>query len=155
MAGEHLKKNSARNTERGGQPTGKMTSSAIVLITAVAKACRIVCVSWSGYRSKLIVIGRSRIPVPDYRGKRTPAGFPVKETTQKLRLIFFPPCSGPVMLPGCTPQQKSLKSVRIYLKEGRAKLEIALAKGKNLYDKRQDQKLRDAKREMEKALKLR
>ncbi|MCR5794787.1 MAG: SsrA-binding protein SmpB [Solobacterium sp.] len=49
----------------------------------------------------------------------------------------------------------TLVPVRIYLKEGRAKLEIALAKGKNLYDKRQDQKLRDAKREMEKALKLR
>ena len=49
----------------------------------------------------------------------------------------------------------TLVPVRIYLKEGRAKLEIALAKGKNLYDKRQDQKLRDARREMEKALKLR
>ena len=31
---------------------------------------------------------------------------------------------------------------------------LALAKGKNLYDKRQNQKLRDAKREMEKALKF-
>ena len=39
--------------------------------------------------------------------------------------------------------------VRMYLKNGRAKLEIALAKGKNLYDKRQSDKIRDAKREME------
>jgi SsrA-binding protein len=42
----------------------------------------------------------------------------------------------------------------MYLKNGKAKLEIALAKGKNLIDKREDAKLRDAKREMEKALKL-
>ena len=45
--------------------------------------------------------------------------------------------------------------VRMYLKQGRAKLEIALAKGKNLYDKRQSQKERDAKREMDRALKYR
>ena len=43
--------------------------------------------------------------------------------------------------------------VRMYLKNGRAKLEIALAKGKNLYDKRQSDKARDAKREIEKAMK--
>ncbi|MDO4413442.1 MAG: SsrA-binding protein SmpB [Erysipelotrichaceae bacterium] len=49
----------------------------------------------------------------------------------------------------------TLVPVRMYLKNGRAKLEIALAKGKNLVDKRETQKLRDAKREMEKALKLR
>ena len=48
----------------------------------------------------------------------------------------------------------TLVPVRMYLKNGRAKLEIALAKGKNLYDKRQSEKLRDAKREMEKALKF-
>lgn len=45
--------------------------------------------------------------------------------------------------------------VKLVLKDGRAKLEIALAKGKALYDKREDAKLKDAKREMEKALKLR
>ncbi|MEF9968004.1 MAG: SsrA-binding protein SmpB [Longicatena sp.] len=44
---------------------------------------------------------------------------------------------------------------KMYLKNGRAKLEIALAKGKALYDKRQDDKLKTAKREMEKATKLR
>ena len=48
----------------------------------------------------------------------------------------------------------TLVPVRMNLKNGRAKMEIALAKGKNLYDKRQNQKLRDAKREMEKALKF-
>lgn len=49
----------------------------------------------------------------------------------------------------------TLVPLRIYLSHGRAKMEIALAKGKNLYDKRESDKLRTAKREMEKALKLR
>ena len=44
---------------------------------------------------------------------------------------------------------------KMYLKNGRAKLEIALAKGKDLYDKRQDDNIKTAKREMERALKLR
>ena len=48
----------------------------------------------------------------------------------------------------------TLVPLKIYLKGGKAKMEIALAKGKNLYDKRETQKLRDAKRAMEKALKL-
>lgn len=43
--------------------------------------------------------------------------------------------------------------VRLYLKNGRAKMEIALAKGKALYDKRQVSKERDIKREIEKAMK--
>jgi SsrA-binding protein len=39
--------------------------------------------------------------------------------------------------------------LRIYMKEGRAKAEIAVAKGKKLYDKRADLAKRDAQREME------
>lgn len=39
--------------------------------------------------------------------------------------------------------------VKIYLKEGRAKLEIALAKGKKLYDKRHDIARRDQEREVQ------
>jgi len=49
----------------------------------------------------------------------------------------------------------TLIPTRMYLKDGRAKLEIALAKGKDLYDKRETEKLRDASREMQKALKFR
>ncbi len=41
---------------------------------------------------------------------------------------------------------------RIYLKHGRAKLEIAIAKGKKLHDKRQEIARRDAEREIERAL---
>jgi SsrA-binding protein len=37
---------------------------------------------------------------------------------------------------------------RVYLKEGRAKIEIAIAKGKKLYDKRHAIAERDAEREM-------
>jgi SsrA-binding protein len=48
----------------------------------------------------------------------------------------------------------TLIPTKMYLKHGRAKLEIALAKGKNLYDKREDSKVRDAQREMAKALKF-
>ncbi len=43
--------------------------------------------------------------------------------------------------------------VSLYLEKGMAKMEIALAKGKNLHDKRESEKARDAKREIEKALK--
>jgi SsrA-binding protein len=39
--------------------------------------------------------------------------------------------------------------LKVYLKEGRAKMEIALAKGKKLYDKRAEITKRDAAREIE------
>ena len=39
--------------------------------------------------------------------------------------------------------------LRVYLKEGRAKVEIAVAKGKKLYDKRETIAKRDAEREIE------
>jgi len=39
--------------------------------------------------------------------------------------------------------------VRVYLKDGRAKIEVAIAKGKKLYDKRAAIAERDAQREME------
>lgn len=42
--------------------------------------------------------------------------------------------------------------LRVYLKNGRAKVEIALAKGKRLYDKRAAIAERDAKREIERQL---
>ena len=45
----------------------------------------------------------------------------------------------------------SLVPVRLYLKNGRAKVEIAIAKGKKMYDKRQSIKEKDIKRDMEKA----
>jgi SsrA-binding protein len=46
----------------------------------------------------------------------------------------------------------TLVPLRVYLKDGRAKVEIGLAKGKRNYDKRQVLAERDAKRETERAL---
>lgn len=43
----------------------------------------------------------------------------------------------------------------LYLKNGRAKIEVALARGKKLYDKRESIAKRDADREMRQALKER
>lgn len=50
--------------------------------------------------------------------------------------------------------QKGLTAVptRLYLKNGRAKIEIALARGKQLHDKRASLAKRDANRQVERAL---
>lgn len=45
----------------------------------------------------------------------------------------------------------TLIPTKLYFKKGWAKIEIALAKGKRLYDKRQDMKKRDAKKEIDRA----
>ncbi len=45
--------------------------------------------------------------------------------------------------------------VKVYFKNGRAKVEIALARGKKLYDKRDDIAKKDAKREAEREFKIR
>ena len=49
----------------------------------------------------------------------------------------------------------SLVPLRIYFLKGRAKVEIGLAKGKHLYDKRASIATKTSKREMERALKSR
>lgn len=49
----------------------------------------------------------------------------------------------------------SLVPLSIYLKGGWAKVELALAKGKKNYDKREDLKKKDAAREVERALRER
>ena len=45
--------------------------------------------------------------------------------------------------------------LQVYFRDGRAKIEIGLARGKKLYDKRQDIARKDQRREMEKELKVR
>jgi SsrA-binding protein len=47
----------------------------------------------------------------------------------------------------------TLVPTRVYFKDGRAKVEVAIARGKRAYDKRQALAERDAKRETERALK--
>lgn len=50
-------------------------------------------------------------------------------------------------------QGYSLVPLRLYFKHGRAKMELALVKGKKKYDKREDMKEKDQKREIEQAKK--
>ena len=45
--------------------------------------------------------------------------------------------------------------LQVYFKEGKAKMEIGLCRGKKLYDKRQDIAKKDQKRETEKEFKIR
>ncbi|MDD3880193.1 MAG: SsrA-binding protein SmpB [Syntrophomonas sp.] len=49
----------------------------------------------------------------------------------------------------------TLIPLKIYFKEGRAKMDLAVAVGKKLYDKREDIASRDAQRDMERCLKER
>lgn len=49
----------------------------------------------------------------------------------------------------------TLVPLQVYFKDGRAKIEIGLARGKKLYDKRQDIAKKDQMREAEKEMKVR
>lgn len=51
-----------------------------------------------------------------------------------------------------TTEGLSIVPLSLYLKGSRAKMEIAVVKGKKLYDKREDAAKRDAKRDMERAV---
>jgi SsrA-binding protein len=46
----------------------------------------------------------------------------------------------------------SLIPLQLYLKDGRVKVELSVAKGKKLYDKRHDIAERDVKRDMERSM---
>ena len=54
-----------------------------------------------------------------------------------------------------TTSAATIIPIRLYLKNGKAKLEIALAKGKRKYDKRQDIAKREAERRMQQAMRRR
>ena len=49
----------------------------------------------------------------------------------------------------------SIVPLTVYLKNSRVKLEVALCRGKKLYDKRDDAAVRDAKRQIDRAMKER
>ena len=49
----------------------------------------------------------------------------------------------------------TLVPLQVYFKEGKVKVEVGLARGKKLYDKRQDIAKKDQKREAEKEFKVR
>ena len=46
----------------------------------------------------------------------------------------------------------ALIPLSVYLKDGRMKMEIALCKGKKLFDKRDDMARRDAQRDIERSM---
>lgn len=50
-------------------------------------------------------------------------------------------------------QGYTLVPLSVYLKDGRMKLELGLCRGKKLHDKRDDMAARDAKRDMDRAMK--
>ncbi|WP_130836717.1 SsrA-binding protein SmpB [Lachnoclostridium sp. Marseille-P6806] len=51
-------------------------------------------------------------------------------------------------------QGMTIVPLQVYLKDGRAKLEIGLAKGKKLYDKREDTKKRELRREVQRDFRM-
>lgn len=58
-------------------------------------------------------------------------------------------------LAGAAAQQGStIVPLQVYFKDGRAKIEIGLARGKKLYDKRQDIAKKDLRRENEREFKI-
>ena len=52
-------------------------------------------------------------------------------------------------------QGLALIPLSVYLKDGRMKLELALCKGKKLFDKRDDMAKRDAQRDIERSMRAR
>jgi len=52
-------------------------------------------------------------------------------------------------------QGLTLIPLEIYFKRGKAKIALALGKGKKLYDKRADEKRRDDERDMQRAVRTR
>ena len=56
---------------------------------------------------------------------------------------------------GVMQQGLALIPLSVYLKDGRMKLELALCKGKKLYDKRDDVARRDAQRDIERSMRSR
>lgn len=54
-----------------------------------------------------------------------------------------------------TQEGLTIIPISVYMEHGFAKLEVALAKGKKLYDKREDSKIHEAKRQIERTMRER
>ena len=59
------------------------------------------------------------------------------------------------LIGGVERQGLTLVPLEVYFKNGRAKVRLALAKGKKLHDKREDSKKKDAERDMARAFRKR
>lgn len=73
-----------------------------------------------------------------------------QDPTRKRKLLLH---KGEILRLGRKVREKgyTLIPMRIYFKRGMAKIELGLGKGKKLYDKRQDMKEKDVKKEMRRA----
>ena len=82
-----------------------------------------------------------------------PASYNTHNPTRPRKLLLhrkeIDTLTGQVMQRGLT-----LVPLKLYIKHGIAKVELGVAKGKKIYDKRETTTRRDADREMERALKL-
>ncbi len=78
------------------------------------------------------------------------AGYTPQEPLRKRRLLLH---REEIIALGTKAAQKgaTLVPLRMYLKQGRAKIELGLARGKKQYDKREAIKRREMRREMEEA----
>ena len=69
-----------------------------------------------------------------------------------IRVVHLMSLSLTVQAP---PAAQTIVPTRLYFKDGKVKVEIAIARGKERIDKRRDLQKRDADRQIERALKTR
>ena len=86
--------------------------------------------------------------IPTYKD----ASYNNHEPLRRRKLLLSKREIGEIMK-GLDRQGLTLVPLKLYFKGGWAKLSVALGRGKKLYDKRQTQAKRDAKRQIDRALK--
>jgi len=96
-------------------------------------------------KNELFLIGCHISP---YKQSPVDAHEPTRERKLLLHRLEIDRLIGQVEKKGLT-----ILPLRVYFKKGKCKIEIAVARGKKLYDKRQDVKTKEAEREMERAIK--
>jgi len=88
--------------------------------------------------------------IPAYQNANTPQDYdPARSRKLLLNKSEIKSLIGKTQQKGLT-----LIALRVYTKRGRIKLEIGLARGKKKYDRREDIKKREAKREMQRAIRI-
>ena len=68
---------------------------------------------------------------------------------ERIRKLLLNRAEIDKIIPQIKEKGLSMVPIKIYFKEGKAKVEIAIVKGKKDYDKREDLKKRDAKRQLD------
>jgi len=88
--------------------------------------------------------------IPPYQPKNTPADYDPSRT----RKLLLHRSEIKSLIGQIKQKHLTLIPLRVYTKKGKIKIEIALAKGKKKIDKREKIKEREAKRRIERALKI-